>query len=28
LNGGALAFYIVAYVLIFHSYTLGFTGAL
>jgi len=28
LNGGALAAYIVAYVLIFHSYTLGFTGAL
>src|SRR5580658_3454263 len=28
LNGGALLAYTLAYVLIFHSYTLGFTGAL
>jgi len=28
LNGGALIGYVVAYLLIFHSYGLGFTGAL
>jgi presenilin-like A22 family membrane protease len=28
LNGGALAGYILAYVLVFHSFSLGFSGAL